>query len=66
MPNLLSLFIARLKLPWLFLLSAVLLVVNLIVPDPVPLLDEVLLALITAVLGSLRKPKKTLPPAEGD
>jgi hypothetical protein len=45
----------RLRFPWLLGLTVVLLLINLVVPDPIPFVDEILLALVAAVLGSLRK-----------
>ena len=62
MQKLLSLAIAKLKWPWLFILSLALFSIDLFIPDPVPFLDEVFMALVTAVLGSLRKKK----PVEDD
>jgi hypothetical protein len=45
-----------LRFPWLLGVTATLLVVDLLIPDTVPFLDELVLALATAVLASLRKP----------
>ena len=42
----------RLRFPALFLLTAVLFVVNLAIPDPVPFVDEILLGLVTLLLGA--------------
>lgn len=42
----------RLRFPTLFLLTAVLFVVNLLVPDPLPFVDEILLGLATLMLGA--------------
>ena len=41
----------RLRFPALFMLTALLFVVNLVVPDPLPFIDEVLLGLVTLMLG---------------
>lgn len=41
----------RLRFPTLFLLTATLFVVNLLVPDPLPFVDEILLGLVTLMLG---------------
>ena len=46
--------ITRLRFPVLFLVSAVLFAVDLVVPDFIPFADEVLLGLATALLGSWR------------
>ncbi len=63
---------SRLRFPWLFALTAVLFVVTLVVPDPLPFLDELLLALLTLVFAGWRRRKRAstetapprLPPAE--
>lgn len=47
-------FLRRLRFPQLFGLAALLLVVNLFIPDPLPFLDEALLAILTVVLGQIR------------
>jgi hypothetical protein len=52
-------FAAGLRFPTLFGLVAALFVVDLFVPDLVPFLDEVLLALATLLLGSLRRRRGT-------
>ena len=51
----LSRFIGRLRFPQLFVLVAILLGVDLVVPDVIPFLDEALLALVTAMLAMLRR-----------
>ena len=48
---------SRLRFPYLFALTAVLFVVNLFMPDALPLIDELIMGLIAALLASLRKPK---------
>jgi hypothetical protein len=50
-------FAAGLRFPSLFALVAGLFLVDLFVPDLVPFADEILLALGTLLLGSLRKKK---------
>jgi len=47
--------LSRLRFPTLFLVTAVLFVVTLVFPDPIPFADEVLLGLGTALLASWRK-----------
>ncbi len=59
-----SQFIGRLRFPQLFLLAAILLGVDLIVPDVIPFLDEALLALLTAMLAMLRRPDPQPGPGE--
>lgn len=48
-------FLARLATPRLFLLAAGLLGIDLLIPDFVPFLDEILLAILTLVFAR-RKP----------
>ncbi|MEC5396979.1 DUF6116 family protein [Uliginosibacterium sp. H1] len=48
-------FARRLRFPQLFLLMLALLVINLIVPDFIPLLDELLLALATLALAAWKR-----------
>jgi len=48
----------RLRFPWLFALTALLFGVDLVVPDALPLVDELLLGLTTLLLGSWRKRKE--------
>jgi hypothetical protein len=50
--------VGRLKYPWVFALLAVLFVADLVVPDPIPFLDELMLALLTFLVGSWRTRRK--------
>jgi hypothetical protein len=50
-------YLSRLRFPYLFIITVVLLVVDLIVPDVIPFFDEILLGLVALLLGSLRKKK---------
>lgn len=59
---LLERFLPRLRFPHLFALLAGLLLVDLLVPDPVPLIDEVTLALLTFLVGSWRTRGEPQPP----
>lgn len=45
----------RLRFPYLFLLTAVLFVLNVFIPDVIPLADEIIMGLVAVLLGSLRK-----------
>jgi len=45
----------RLRFPQLLALTAALFLLDLIVPDPIPFADELLLGLATLLLGSWRK-----------
>ena len=55
MKNPLITWASRLKFPRLLLLTAVLFVVDLIVPDLIPFIDEILLGLTALVLASIKK-----------
>jgi len=46
---------SRLRFPQLLALTAGLFLLDLVVPDPIPLADEVLLGLATLLLANLRK-----------
>jgi hypothetical protein len=48
-------FLQRLRFPQLFVLLLLLLFADLLVPDPIPFLDEALLGLLTLIMGSLRR-----------
>ena len=48
-------WLARRRFPTLFAVAALALAVDLVLPDGLPFLDEVLLAVVTAVLGSWRR-----------
>ncbi|NND45799.1 MAG: hypothetical protein HKN58_10795 [Xanthomonadales bacterium] len=48
-------FASKLRFPQLFLLTAVVFVLDLVIPDVLPFADEILLGLVTALLGSMRK-----------
>ena len=73
MPNLLIApllrWLGRLSFPRLFLLSAVLFVLDLLVPDVIPFADELLLGLGTLLLARWKKPASgkhnTAPEGDG-
>lgn len=54
-------YAAGLRFPTLLVVTAVLFVIDLIVPDVIPLVDEIMLALVTLLLASLRKSKSQVP-----
>ena len=54
--------LVRLRFPRLFLVTAALFGLDLIVPDAIPFADEILLALATALLGSW-KSRRSAPAA---
>ena len=68
---LLTRYASRLRFPYLFLITAVLFLLNLFVPDAIPFIDEILLGLVAVLLGSWRKKPEandpqTNPGAQGN
>lgn len=56
----------KLRYPTLFKLTAALFAITLIVPDPIPLVDEVLLGLGTLLLANWKNRKTPIePPSPG-
>lgn len=55
-------FASKLSFPRLFTLLAVLFALDLVVPDFVPLADELMLGLLTLLVGSIKK--REAPPAD--
>jgi hypothetical protein len=56
-PSLLDRLLPRLKYPQLFMVLAGLFLADLLIPDPVPFVDEALLAVLTFLVGSWRTRK---------
>lgn len=52
-------YASRLRFPYLFLVTAILFIGDLIVPDLLPFADEILLGLLTALFGTWRRRKAT-------
>jgi hypothetical protein len=50
-------FLARLRFPALFAVTALLFILDFFIPDMIPFADEILLGLGTALLGSWKKGK---------
>jgi len=48
-------WLRRLSYPRLFVLTALLFVVNLLIPDPLPFVDELLLGLVTLLLAGRKR-----------
>lgn len=48
-------FVARLRFPYLFAVTVVLFLVDLAVPDVIPFVDEIMLALVALILGAIKK-----------
>lgn len=57
-------FLRRRRFPTLMIIGALLFAINLVLPDPVPFIDEILLLIGTLVVGSLRE--KRTPGDEDD
>ena len=53
---------SRLRFPTLFGLVALLFLVDLLVPDFIPFVDEIILGLLTVILGTLREKRRQPPP----
>jgi len=56
-------FLRGLRFPQLFALVAGLFLLNLILPDPLLLVDELILGLLTVMLGSLKAEESEKPAA---
>jgi hypothetical protein len=56
---------AGMRFPTLFLIVGGLFLVNLVVPDLIPFYDEILMAMLTVLIASIRKRGRTLDPADG-
>lgn len=70
---LISRLIPGIRYPWLLAIVAGLFAIDLVVPDPVPLLDEVVLAVLTFLVASWRTrqdderpPPRDITPPEDD
>jgi hypothetical protein len=50
-------YLESLRFPWLLLGTSLLFLVNVFVPDAIPFVDEILLALVAVVLGRLKRKK---------
>lgn len=46
---------SRLRFPYIFLLMSGLFILNLFIPDVIPLVDEIIMGLAAVLLASLRK-----------
>ncbi len=56
-------YLESLRFPWLLLVTSLLFLVNVFVPDAIPFVDEILLALVAVVLGRLKRKKPAGPEA---
>jgi len=53
--------VGRLKYPWVFVLLATVFVADTIIPDPIPFVDEIMLALLTFLVGTWRTRRRNPP-----
>lgn len=53
-------YLESLRFPWLLLVTALLFLINVLIPDVLPFVDEILLALVGIVLSRLKR-KQTGP-----
>lgn len=51
-------FLERRRFPTLFLILAALFGANLFIPDPVPFIDELIMLVVTVIVGSFRERRK--------
>jgi len=56
-------YLTRLRFPALFGITAVLFILDFFIPDAIPFVDEILLGLGAALLGSWKKRKDPAPSA---
>jgi hypothetical protein len=57
-PKFVRRFLERRRFPTLMLLGAALFIANLLMPDPIPFVDEILMLIATVAIGSVRSRKK--------
>jgi hypothetical protein len=50
-------YFSRLRFPWLFALAAIVFGIDLVLPDVLPFVDELLFGLLTLLMGAWRKRK---------
>ena len=55
-------YLVKLRFPVLFAITAVLFILDSFIPDAIPFVDEILLGLGAALLGSWKKRKEPNPP----
>ena len=58
------LWLGRLRHPQLFIVTGILFLINVLIPDVLPFVDELLLATLTLWLGSRRKRRRDTGPGE--
>jgi hypothetical protein len=70
--NVVNRLLPKLRYPYLFLVLGALFLIDLVVPDPIPLVDEVLLAVLTFIAATFTtrrdsdgEPRDVTPPDNG-
>ena len=63
MGRLITRMTANMRFPTLFLIVGGLFLVDLVVPDLIPFYDEILLAMLTVLIGSVRRRGQTIDAA---
>ena len=58
----LTTYLQSLRFPWLLLVALILFVADLFVPDAIPFIDEILLALVATILARLKRRPTTVEP----
>jgi len=61
-PSLIGSFAAKLRFPQLFMFTAALFFLDMLIPDLIPFIDEVLLGLVTLLLGMWKKQSGQVEP----
>jgi hypothetical protein len=54
-------YLESLRFPWLLLVTLILFLLNLLIPDALPFVDEILLALVAALLARFKRKKPPAP-----
>jgi hypothetical protein len=57
-------YASGLRFPYLVAIAGSLFLINVVVPDLVPYVDEILLALVTIMLSRIKRPGASLPIAQ--
>ncbi len=50
-------YLSRLRYPWLFLITILLFIFDLVIPDVLPFVDEIILGLLAAIFSKMKKEK---------
>jgi hypothetical protein len=64
--NLITRLTAGMRFPTLFLIVGGLFLLNLVVPDLIPFYDEILMAMLTVLIASIRKRGRTIDQSAAD